>query len=68
MSPMYHDQLVHFVAIVNQCIEGSLQDITARAETYRQLRLMADNDPAIALYTSLGYAPHYEYHYRSPGK
>lgn len=33
------------VAIVNQCIEGSLQDVTARAETYRQLRLMADNDP-----------------------
>lgn len=33
------------VAIVNQSIEGSLQDITARAETYRQLRLMADNDP-----------------------
>lgn len=33
------------VAIVNQHIEGSLQDVTARAETLRQLRLMADNDP-----------------------
>ncbi|WP_341668341.1 putative bifunctional diguanylate cyclase/phosphodiesterase [Alcaligenes sp. SDU_A2] len=32
-------------AIVNQQIEGSLQDITARAETLRKLRLMADNDP-----------------------
>ena len=46
-----HDTRVgpcHFslrVSLINHHVEGSLQDITARAETLRQLRLMADNDP-----------------------
>ncbi|MDY0309043.1 MAG: EAL domain-containing protein [Castellaniella sp.] len=31
--------------LVGSRIEGSLQDISARAETIRKLRLMADNDP-----------------------
>jgi ribosomal protein S18 acetylase RimI-like enzyme len=32
------------------------------------INVMADNAPAIALYGKLGYVPHYDYHYRSPGK
>jgi len=32
------------------------------------INVEADNAPAIALYQGLGYVPHYEYHYRSPGK
>jgi N-acetylglutamate synthase len=30
------------------------------------IQVLADNAPAIALYTSLGFAPAYDYHYRKP--
>jgi ribosomal protein S18 acetylase RimI-like enzyme len=32
------------------------------------INVAADNSGAIALYKGLGYAEHYDYHYRSPGK
>jgi ribosomal protein S18 acetylase RimI-like enzyme len=37
-----------------------------RGAAFAWLQVEADNEPAIALYRSIGFAEAYRYHYRSP--